>query len=185
MSGKTPTILAVTALVIAVLAATPLGQAAGRLVLPKNSVGAAQIKKNAVTSPKVKNGSLLAADFKAGQLRAGPRGPKGDPGSQGPKGDPGAQGPKGDPGQNGVQNVIVRLSSPVTIPAKDILGEPGVNGVTVSCNSGERAVGGGGQTNSDGDATGSVELTASKPQPQNHMGGVRVVGLLRAIHVVG
>jgi hypothetical protein len=101
------------------------------------------------------------------QLRAGP---KGDPGSQGPKGDPGAQGPKGDtgdPGQNGVQNVIVRRSSPVTIPARGVGGEPGVDGVTVSCNPGERAVGGGGQTDSDGHATGSVELTASKPQPQN------------------
>ena len=63
MSGsKTPTILAITALAVAVLAATPIGQAAGRLVLPINSVGSAQIKKNAVTSPKVKNNSLSGAD---------------------------------------------------------------------------------------------------------------------------
>jgi hypothetical protein len=63
MSGsKTPTILAITALAVAVLAATPIGQAAGRLVLPINSVGSAQIKKNAVTSPKVKNNSLTGAD---------------------------------------------------------------------------------------------------------------------------
>jgi hypothetical protein len=93
-------------------------------VLPKNSVGTAQLKKsavtaaklkkdavtgvklrnNAVTSAKVKNGTLLADDFKAGQLPAGPQGPKGDPGLQGiqgVKGDPGAPGPKGDPGAPG------------------------------------------------------------------------------------
>lgn len=100
--SKITTIIAVTALVVAVLGATPLGQAASRLVLPKNSVGAVQIKKsavgskkiakNAITSPKVKDGSLLAADFKAGQL---PAGPKGDPGAQGPKGDKGVPGAAG------------------------------------------------------------------------------------------
>ena len=48
MSGsKIPTILAATALLVAVLAATPLGQAAGRLVLPAGSVGGAQLKKGA------------------------------------------------------------------------------------------------------------------------------------------
>jgi hypothetical protein len=84
--SKTPTVIAVTALVVAALAATPIGQAAGRFVLAKNSVGTPQLKKNAVTSVKVKNGSLLAADFKLGQLPAGPQGP------QGPKGDAGAPG---------------------------------------------------------------------------------------------
>jgi hypothetical protein len=81
--------LAATALVVALFAATPISQAAGRLVLGKNSVGTTQLKKNAVTTAKVKNRSLLAVDFKAGQL---PAGPKGDPGPQGPRGD------KGDPG---------------------------------------------------------------------------------------
>ena len=88
-SSKISIALAATALLVSVLVATPLGQAASRLVLPKNSVGAKQLKKNAVTAAKVKNGTLLAADFKAGQL---PAGSKGDPGPQGPKGD------KGDPG---------------------------------------------------------------------------------------
>ena len=72
--------LAATALAVALFAATPVGQAAGRFALAKNSVGTAQLKKSAVTGPKVKNGSLMAADFKAGQLPAGPQGPKGDPG---------------------------------------------------------------------------------------------------------
>ena len=91
-SSKISIALAATALLVSVLVATPLGQAAGRLVLPKNSVGMKQLKKNAVTAAKVKNGSLLAADFKAGQLPAGPQGAKGDPGPQGPQGDPGSIG---------------------------------------------------------------------------------------------
>jgi hypothetical protein len=94
-SKVTPAI-AVTALVVALFGATPLGQAASRLVLPKNSIGAAQIKKsavsgnkvakNAITGAKVKNGSLMAADFKPGQLPAGPAGTKGDTGATGSPG---------------------------------------------------------------------------------------------------
>jgi hypothetical protein len=110
---KLNTIIAVTALAVAVLGATPIGHAAAQFVLPANSVGAGQLKnnavsgkkiaKNAITGAKVKNGTLTAAKFKAGQLPAGPQGPKGDPGAQGPKGDPGAQGPKGDQGIQGIQ----------------------------------------------------------------------------------
>jgi hypothetical protein len=65
-------------------------------VLPKNSVGTAQLQKqavspaklkaDAVTGAKVQNGSLLAADFNAGQLPRAPQGPVGPPG---PKGDTG------------------------------------------------------------------------------------------------
>jgi hypothetical protein len=83
-------------------------------VLPKDSVGTAQLKKeavtgaklkkNAVTGSKVKNGSLIAADFKAGQLPAGPQGPKGDLGPQGPKGD------KGDPGPPGSSVAFAKIT---------------------------------------------------------------------------
>jgi len=92
MNGRTTTIIAVTALVVACLAATPVGQAAGKLVLGKNSVGTAQLKKNAVTGAKVKNGSLMAADFRPGQLPAGPQGVKGESGAKGDAGAPGLQG---------------------------------------------------------------------------------------------
>jgi hypothetical protein len=119
--SKLTPIVAVTALAVGVLGTTPLGQAASGLVLPKNSVGAAQLKKNAVsgkklttnavsgakiakdvvTSAKVKDGSLLTADLAAGQLPAGTKGPKGDPGLRGPTGDPGSKGPQGDQGVPG------------------------------------------------------------------------------------
>jgi len=85
-ASKLAVAFSATALLVSVLFATPVGNAATKLVLGKNSVGTAQLKKNAVTSAKVRNGSLLAADFKSGQLPAGPQGAKGD------KGDPGAPG---------------------------------------------------------------------------------------------
>ena len=126
--SKTPTIIAVTALVVSVLAATPLGHAAGRLVLAKSSVGTPQLKKSAVTSVKVKNGSLLAADFKAGQLPSGPQGPKGDPGPQGPKGDAGAP---------GATRVVQRIAD------GPIVGAGGWSRAGASFQSGETLVGGG------------------------------------------
>ena len=101
---KTPTVLAATALAVAALGATPLGHAAGKLVLPTNSVGSKQLQKGAVTGLKVKDGTLTASDFAAGQLPVGAQGPKGDagaPGAQGPKGDTGDKGDKGDKGDAG------------------------------------------------------------------------------------
>ena len=71
-------------------------------VLPRNSVGTAQLKNNAVTSSKVKNHTLLRADFKNGQV---PKGPAGPPGSTGPKGATGARGPTGATGASGTSNI--------------------------------------------------------------------------------
>jgi len=105
-AAKAPTALAATALVVAVLGSTPITHAAGQLILPKRSVGAAQIKKNAVNGAKVKNGTLSATDFKAGQL---PSGPKGDAGPSGPAGAPGAKGDKGDAGAAGTAVAYARV----------------------------------------------------------------------------
>ena len=157
--SKLTTIVAITALVIAVFGATPLGQAAGRLVLPKNSVGAAQLKKNsvanrkiaknAITSPKVKDGSLLAADFKAGQLQAGPQGPKGDPGRQGPKGDTGAT---GSPGLSGLE--IVEKTEFTSSAALD---------ASAYCPAGKRAIAAGGTVHAPPGHLGEVALVAVNP----------------------
>lgn len=144
MKGKTPTIIATTALVVAVLAATPVGQAAGRFALGKNSVGTAQLKKNAVTSAKVKNHSLLAADFRAGQLPAGPQGP------QGPKGDTGPQGPRG------IMQTVQRYAPIQSVPANSAASS------TAWCNQGEIATGGGGFTY---DPSYNVYLVSSAPAP--------------------
>jgi hypothetical protein len=68
MKDKTSRIMAATALVVAVLAATPVGQAAGKLVLGKNSVGAPQLKKNAVTGKKIANNAVTGAKVKDDSL---------------------------------------------------------------------------------------------------------------------
>jgi hypothetical protein len=158
--SKFNSVVAVTALLVAVLGATPLGHAAARVVLPSNSVGAPQIKRGAVTSLKVKDGALLAADFKAGQLPqgspglqgpkgdpgvAGPAGPKGDTGAQGEPGakgetgaagTPGAKGEKGDPGPSGGATAVIRRSNHVVTAGAD-------GWWHADCLAGERATGGG------------------------------------------
>lgn len=61
---------------------------AATTLVPKNSVGSAQVI----------NGSLLKKDFKRGQVPRGPQGLKGEqgvPGPQGPQGPQGSQGPMG------------------------------------------------------------------------------------------
>jgi hypothetical protein len=147
MFKSTTGILAVVAVAVAVLAASPLGQAAANMVVPRNSVGTLQLKTAAVTGAKVKNGTLTAADFKAGQLPAGPKGDKGDPGAQGPKGD------KGDPG-SAVLNVTVRSNSMSLAAGK-------TDGLFTFCNPGERATGGGIVSS----VTAGVDVTTTMPYP--------------------
>jgi hypothetical protein len=90
--------LSIAALTIAVLGSTQVGHAARELVLPRASVGAAQLKPNAITSAKVMDGTLVAADFKAGALQGGPAG---SPGTEGPVGATGSAGPAGPAGTAG------------------------------------------------------------------------------------
>jgi hypothetical protein len=108
--SRTSITLSLTALVVGVLAATPAGEAAKKLVLPKASVGSVQLKQNAVTSAKVKDGTLTAADFRPGALATGTPGPAGPPGPVGPKGDTGPAGPKGDTGPQGSPGIVAPLS---------------------------------------------------------------------------
>jgi hypothetical protein len=101
-----------------------------------SSLTGKDIKDNSVTGKDVKglksadvtDGALLARDFGSGQLPAGAPGPQGPPG------------PKGDSGSSdvpGATNVVVRVGPPVTI------GPGSVGSANVSCEAGERAVGGG------------------------------------------
>jgi hypothetical protein len=139
--------IAITALVVAVLGATPVAGALEKLVLPKNTVGTAHLKKDAVTSIKVKNGSLLASDFKRGQLPAGPTGPAG------PKGD------KGDRGEAGATNVTFRRTQ-VHMSAA------GMWSSEAECRPNERLIGGGaGIVNASGYAMGGLDaaLVGSYP----------------------
>jgi hypothetical protein len=69
------------ALAVALLGTTPLVEAAQQLVLPRDSVGTAQLREGAVTGAEVKDRSLLGRDFKQGQLPQGAQGPQGPPGT--------------------------------------------------------------------------------------------------------
>ena len=139
---RLPIVLSVTALVVAVLGSTPVGEAAKNLVVPRASVGTPQLKNNAVTSAKVKNFSLRAGDFGRGELPRGrvgpqgPAGPKGPAGAPGATGTPGATGPTGAagaPGLSGLQTVSANTGSNTT-NAKTL---------TAVCPSAKQAVGGG------------------------------------------
>jgi hypothetical protein len=69
------------------------GTSYAAVVVPRNSVGTAQLRNNAVTSLKVANRSLRAVDFALGQVPRGPQGPSGPAGAVGPTGPAGPAGP--------------------------------------------------------------------------------------------
>jgi len=98
---RLPSPAMVVASIALAIALSGVGYAA--VVLPRNSVGTAQLKANAVNSAKVKNGALKAADFGAGQLPAGPQGAQGPAGPAGQTGAQGLQGPQGPQGPQGLQ----------------------------------------------------------------------------------
>jgi hypothetical protein len=144
MRSRLPVICSFSALIVALLGITPIGEAAYDAVVPRNSVGTAQLQRNAVKAAKIApnairtghvlDGSLLVADFKAGQI---PQGPKGD---KGEKGDAGSAGP---PGVSGYEVVSQANSTP-----------GGINTVSVSCPSGKRVLGGGVNQSSQGAGSG-------------------------------
>jgi len=149
-------VIALAALLLAVLGATPVATAVQQLVLPPKSVGTPQLKAGAVTSLKVKDGSLTAVDFEPGQLRAGP------PGLKGGKGDPGAAGPtgpRGEKGDPGATSVTFRR-------AVDTLSHEGPWLAVAECLPGEKLIGGGAGLLTPGDtmaAGRTANLIASYP----------------------
>lgn len=128
MRDRLPITLSIAAIVLAVLGSTPLGRAAVNQVLPRNSVGPAQLRNGAVTSKKlapnvvttakVRNRSLLRIDFATGQLPTGP---------------PGPTGPAGPPG----------LSAYQTVFATGANNSVSYKSLNATCPSGKRALGGG------------------------------------------
>ena len=157
MRERLPLVLSITALFVAVLGVTPLGEAAYNAVVPKNSVGAAQLRKgavttaklrgDAVTSGKVKNRSLKAVDFAQGQLPAGPQGEKGE------------AGPAGVSGYE-----VIRVTKEYNAPFASF---PGALSVTAFCSPG-KVVTGGNSLVQDYDAMGFRQLGevySSQPGP--------------------
>jgi hypothetical protein len=89
--------------VIACLAlAVALGGSAfaATMLVPKNSVGSAQVI----------DGSLLRKDFKRGQLPRGPQGQQGPMGQTGPEGQSGPMGPTGPQGPPGKLAPVARIA---------------------------------------------------------------------------
>ena len=119
-------------------------------LVPRNSVGTAQLKNGAVTNAKVRNNainsgkvqnrSLLRGDFAPGQLPAGPTGP------QGPAGPAGLAGPAGPAGRAGVIGAVTVRSSSVVVDESVASGENAkynTREATALCASGELAISGG------------------------------------------
>lgn len=144
MKPRLPIVLSAAALVVAVLGSTPLGEAARTQLVPRASVGTAQIRANAVVSSKVRNRSLLAVDFRRGQLPSGPQGPAG------PQGPVGPQGPIGAPGVSGRQ-IATATSANDSATFKS---------ASASCPAGKQMLGGGAAI-TPSSATVPVALTVS------------------------
>jgi hypothetical protein len=97
-------------------------------LLPKNSVGSAQIKNGAVTPAKL--GPATKKELAGAPGPQGPKGepgPKGDTGAKGDSGSKGDQGVKGDPGEKGDQGPIgpsdvysATTGSVIPIPATSV-----------------------------------------------------------------
>jgi hypothetical protein len=83
---RRPSPALVVACVALFVALAGTGVAAVVVLVPKDSVGTAQIRNSAVISSKVKDHSLNAKDFAKGQIPAGPAGATGAAGAVGPAG---------------------------------------------------------------------------------------------------
>ena len=81
------------------------------IMIPRNSIGAAQIRDGAVASPEIRDRSLLAKDFKTGQL---PRGETGASGQRGATGAPGAVGATGAAGAPGPSDLYMAVGPALT-----------------------------------------------------------------------
>lgn len=137
-------VLSATALLVALLGATPLGEAARQAIPPlARHAKTADYARNAgavnglKASKRPRVGWLVAlapgGKFPASVGQVGPPGPQGEQGEKGDKGDKGDTGSQGAPGLSEVE--IVTASSAVDTTA-------GFKEVTATCPSGKKVVGG-------------------------------------------
>ena len=70
MRQRLPIVLSITALVVALLGWTPVGEAGRNFFLPKNSVGKREIEKNAVGSSEIINKSIKRKDLRKGIINS-------------------------------------------------------------------------------------------------------------------
>jgi Collagen triple helix repeat (20 copies) len=125
-----------------------------------------QIKDGTVTGKDVKNRSLGATKLSASALGslagergpAGPAGPQGSPGTKGERGPIGEAGPLGLQGPSGVSGIEYRVSSGVTVPKGETIGDQ------VNCTSGKSVLGGG-AANFPSNAT--AQIVSSAPGGAN------------------
>lgn len=115
--------------------------AAANALVPKNSVGSAQVI----------NGSLKVIDFNKKQRASlrGPRGPVGPPGPQGAQGPQGQEGPKGVVGAVTVKRVDFALNDGTTASSQ------------VTCPAGTKAIGGGATVQAS--SASDVQVVVSRP----------------------
>ena len=156
---RTPSPALVIACLALAISLSGVGYAAA--VLPRDSVGTAQLANGAVDASKIRNGSLLARDFDRALLPAGPVGPGGERGAPGPKGDrgdtgergpagdvgprglPGPQGPAGAPGSRGPQGIPGWTFRTATIVLGSDSQTVEIETKQVACPAGTRVLGGG------------------------------------------
>jgi Collagen triple helix repeat (20 copies) len=98
------TVIAAAALVVALSGSSYAAHAGVRHLLPKNSVGSAQVINGSLQKVDLSKKTIAALKGNRGpQGPNGPAGAAGAPGSQGPKGETGAPGDSGQPGAQGQQ----------------------------------------------------------------------------------
>jgi Collagen triple helix repeat (20 copies) len=148
LKNRLPVVLSATALVVAVLGVTPVGQATSDAVQTHFARNANFLRGKA---PSVKAGkNKVPVANKAGKLdrswgAVGARGPAGPPGAngaqgpQGPGGPAGAKGDKGDTGAPGPPGV----SGLVRVTAASAFDTVNGKSATATCPTGKRVVGSG------------------------------------------
>jgi hypothetical protein len=104
LSNRLPIVLSATALVVAVLGVTPVGQATSN-VIQTHFARNANFLRGKAPSVKAKPNTVVVRNGK-GQIAGVPvaRGSQGLPGAPGPKGDKGDKGDRGDTGPPGAPN---------------------------------------------------------------------------------